>query len=122
MYCQKCGTSNDDNFYKCKRCGTILHRDEGLPRPHTLSREIPTHLPQAILATIFCCLPFGIPAIVFASQVNGRVAAGDIPGAIDASKKAQMWCWVSFGLSIGAWLLYLLAIIVLSVSQSQSGS
>jgi Tfp pilus assembly major pilin PilA len=24
MYCQKCGTKNDDNAYKCTRCGIVI--------------------------------------------------------------------------------------------------
>ncbi len=59
--------------------------------------QVPNHLAQAILVTLLCCLPFGIVAIVYASQVNGRLQAGDIRGAIDASGKASTWVWVSFG-------------------------
>src|SRR5438046_3002438 len=44
----------------------------------TAQPPIPNYLIQAILCTILCCPPFGIPAIVFAAQVNGRVARGDI--------------------------------------------
>ena len=49
---------------------------------------IPNYLVQAILATLFCCLPFGIVWIVFAAQVNSRAAAGDVQGAQVASQKA----------------------------------
>src|SRR5438093_12052328 len=31
---------------------------------------VPNYLIQAILVTLCCCLPFGIPAIVYAAQVN----------------------------------------------------
>ena len=58
------------------------------------------HLVPAILVTVCCCLPFGIPAIVYAGQVNGKLAAGDVAGAQEASRKAKMWCWISFGLGI----------------------
>lgn len=37
---------------------------------------MPTYLAPAILTTIFCCLPFGIVSIVYAAQVNGKLAAG----------------------------------------------
>jgi len=40
---------------------------------------------QAILCTLFCCLPFGIVAIVFAAQVDGKLAAGDYNGAVYSS-------------------------------------
>jgi hypothetical protein len=65
---------------------------------------IPNHLVEAILVTLCCCLPFGIPAIIYGAQVSGKVAAGDIPGALDSSRKAKMWSWIGFGLGL-AWLL-----------------
>jgi len=57
--------------------------------------EVPNYLVQAILVTIFCCVPFGIVSIVYAAQVNGKVAAGDYAGAIATSNKAKTWAWVS---------------------------
>lgn len=61
---------------------------------------VPNYLVQAILVTICCCLPFGIPAIVFAGQVNTKLAAGDLGGAQESSRKAKMWCWLGFGFGI----------------------
>ncbi len=31
MYCPKCGTQNDDNAFKCIRCGTIIQEIPGRP-------------------------------------------------------------------------------------------
>jgi len=62
--------------------------------------KIPNYLVQSILVTLCCCLPFGIAAIVFAAQVNSKIAAGDIAGAQESSRKAKMWCWISFGVGI----------------------
>jgi len=62
----------------------------------------PNYLVQAILVTLCCCLPFGIPAIVYAAQVNGKLSAGDALGAMEASRKAKMWCWISFGLGVAS--------------------
>ncbi|WP_082966242.1 CD225/dispanin family protein [Mycobacterium sp. E1214] len=45
----------------------------------------------SILATIFCCLPFGIVAIVKSSQVNGLWAQGNYPGAQAAADSAKKW-------------------------------
>ena len=56
----------------------------------------PNHLVWAILATLFCCLPFGIVAIVYAAQVDGKFNTGDYYGAQKASDNAKKWCWVSF--------------------------
>jgi hypothetical protein len=61
---------------------------------------VPTYLWQSIVVTACCCLPFGIAAIVFAAQVNSKLAAGDVQGAMESSRKAKMWCWIAFGLGI----------------------
>lgn len=74
--------------------------------------SVPNYLVQSILVTIFCCWPFGIPAIVFAAQVNSKLAQGDYHGAVDASSKAKMWSWISFGLGLTVGLLYLLLAII----------
>ncbi|QEC67111.1 CD225/dispanin family protein [Panacibacter ginsenosidivorans] len=57
-------------------------------------------LVESILVTIFCCLPFGIAGIVFASQVNSKFAAGDYAGAEQASKEAAKWTKVAFIIGI----------------------
>jgi hypothetical protein len=61
---------------------------------------VPNYLWQSIVVTACCCLPFGIAAIVFAAQVNSKLAAGDVQGAVESSRKAKMWCWIAFGLGI----------------------
>jgi hypothetical protein len=70
----------------------------------------------AILTTVFCCLPAGIPAIVYAAQVNGKLQAGDLAGAEIASKHAKMWCLISLGLGLGIMALYALMIMIGVVS------
>lgn len=107
MFCTKCGTQNDDNAFKCIKCGNILQHAE-IPQ----AVNIPNYLAQAILVTIFCCLPFGIPAIVYAAQVNGKIAAGDYSGAAETSKKAKKWSWISFGVGLGFTLIYLFFVIL----------
>lgn len=71
------------------------------------AEPIQDYLAFAILLTIFCCLPFGIVAIVYAAKVGPLKTAGDFAGALEASKKAKFWCWLSFGLG--------LAVMVVSV-------
>jgi hypothetical protein len=72
----------------------------------------PTYLVQSILVTLLCCLPFDIPAIIFAAQVNSKFAARDYEGAAASSRKARMWCWVSFGDGAAVMLVYLLIFLV----------
>ena len=57
---------------------------------------IPTYLWQSIVVTLLCCLPLGIPAIIYASQVESKRLHGDIAGAMASSKNAKMWCWIGF--------------------------
>jgi hypothetical protein len=63
---------------------------------------VPNHLVGAILSTLCCCMPFGIVAIVYAAKVNGLLAGGDLAGAKEASKNANTWMWVSFGIGLVA--------------------
>lgn len=65
------------------------------PTPH---RPIPNYLLPDILVIIFCCTPLGIPAVVYAAKVDGLLSKGDLGGAEEASKKAKLWMWISFGL------------------------
>lgn len=69
-------------------------------------------LVEAILVTIFCCLPFGIVAIVNASQVNSKMAAGDYNGAVNSSKEAAKWTKIAFWIGIGILGLYLIAVFL----------
>lgn len=55
-----------------------------------------TYLVWAILATICCCLPTGVVAIIFASKVSPSYMRGDYNAALDASSKAQLWVIISF--------------------------
>lgn len=97
MYCRKCGTLNDDNAYKCVQCGDMLQHVSSAGAPPI---KIPNYLVYSIAATLFCCVPLGIPAILYSAQVNSKIQTGDIQGAIDSSKKAKMWVWISFGVGI----------------------
>ena len=59
-----------------------------------------SHMVMAVLVTLFCCLPFGIPAIINASKVEGLWHAGNRLAALDASRKAKKWIIVSLILGI----------------------
>ncbi|HEY6232081.1 MAG TPA: CD225/dispanin family protein [Pyrinomonadaceae bacterium] len=73
---------------------------------------VPNYLVPAILS-LFCCWPLAIVAIIFAAQVNGKVAAGDIAGAMDSSKKAKMFSFISIGLGLVLILCYIIFIVFL---------
>lgn len=108
MFCANCGKENAEHNTNCTSCGAPLHRSgHGHERP---SESVPNHLVWAILATLFCCLPTGIAAIVYAAQVNGKLEAGNVQGARKASDNAKMWSWISFGLSLFVGLGYFILI------------
>lgn len=97
MYCRHCGTPNDDNAFRCVQCGKVVQDVAA----HALAEgSIPNYLVGAILTTVFCCMPSGVVAIVYAAQVNPKLYAGDREGALAASNNAKIWTWVSFGLGL----------------------
>jgi hypothetical protein len=72
----------------------------------------PNYLVWAILTTVLCCLPLGIPSIVFSTQVNSKWALGDVAGAQEASAKAKkfaIWAVIGWGIFL---VLYVIALIV----------
>ncbi len=122
MNCPNCGTSNLDNATICINCGRSLGPPPVVPPvtqtytppPSSASAAaaaagptIPNYLIQSILVTFCCCLPFGIVAIIFAAQVNSKLAAGDRAGALDSSRKAKMWTWIALGSGLLVWVLML---------------
>jgi len=80
------------------------------PPPAGGSATVPNYLVPAIIS-VFCCWPLAIPAIIFATQVNGKVAAGDIAGAQDASKKAKMFSFIAIGLGLLVIVIYVIWIV-----------
>jgi hypothetical protein len=81
------------------------------PSPTAVPANIPNYLIPAILS-LFCCWPLAIVAIIFAAQVNGKVAAGDIQGAMDASKKAKLFSFISIGIGLALGLIYLVLMVL----------
>jgi hypothetical protein len=73
----------------------------GFPPPPPSSNLI-----WAILVTIFCCLPLGIPAIIFAAQVDSKYAMGDYAGAQASAAKAKTWILVSLIVGLLGGALY----------------
>ena len=79
----------------------------------TDAASIQNYLIPAILSTIFCCLPLGVVSIIFATQVNSKIAAGDIAGATESSKKAKMFMFIAVGLGLLSWVCGIILWIVM---------
>ena len=61
--------------------------------------KIPSYMGWAIVTLILCFWPTGIAAVAHASQVGNRLAVGDVAGAKESSRKAKIWCWITFGIA-----------------------
>ncbi|HSS22721.1 MAG TPA: CD225/dispanin family protein [Pyrinomonadaceae bacterium] len=79
-----------------------MSQQYGAPAP---SQSVPNYLIPAILSTLFCCLPLGVVSIIFATQVNSKLAAGDTAGAMESSKKAKMFMFIAIGLGALSWIV-----------------
>lgn len=122
IYCTKCGAKNDGNALRCALCGNEVQYLQQSADVVPTGTKIPNYLTQAILLTVFsalCCslftLPFAIVAVVFAASVKGKLNSGDLNGALDASRKARTWCWVSFWIFIGCIVLWICYIVILTI-------
>jgi Interferon-induced transmembrane protein/zinc-ribbon domain len=127
--CPNCGVSNLDNATICINCGrpltaagsqapTSSYTPPPPPPPTGQSSytappqgaggpQIPNYLWQSIVVTLCCCLPFGVVGIVYAVQVNNKLAMGDHPGAAEASKNAKMWTLIGLAVGLLAWVLWM---------------
>jgi hypothetical protein len=129
LNCPNCGTSNLDTASICANCGRPLAAPPPPPIPPVYQAQatymppppqapgafgaqagppIKNYLIQSILVTLCCCMPLGIVAIVFAAQVNSKLAAGDVAGAREASSRARMCCWIAVGLGVVGFVIGLL--------------
>ncbi|HEV7768933.1 MAG TPA: CD225/dispanin family protein [Thermoanaerobaculia bacterium] len=126
MFCPNCRTSNLDNASICINCGKALtsntphsytppppppRANAGYAPPQPSSGEsIPNYLVHSIIVTLCCCMPLGIVGIVFAAQVNSKLALGDYMGAREASAKAKLFTMIGFGIGlVGVVILFLMA-------------
>ncbi|MGE5405220.1 MAG: CD225/dispanin family protein [Candidatus Saccharibacteria bacterium] len=123
MTCNNCGQEVPNGAAYCPNCSAPVAQQQnvypgqqqqfypGQPAP-----SIPNYLVWAILSCICCCIPTGIVAIVFAARVDGLVQSGDINGALEASKNAKIWSWVSFGIGVVWIIICFIAVLIPMIS------
>ena len=79
---------------------------------NTTQQPPKTWLVESILATLFCCLPFGIVGLVNASKVESRFYAGDIDGANKASADAGKWTKLGFWIGMVSIVIYMILMAI----------
>ena len=101
----------------CPHCGqqlSIPTPAAAPPRVPPMARtpEVPTYLVWAILATLFCCLPLGIVAIVYSAHVDAFLSVGSVAEAAGQSRKARTWCWIAFLVGLVSGIVSLASLII----------
>ena len=83
---------------------------------------VPNYLVWAIVSICGCGWPLAIPAIIFATQVNSKLAAGDIAGAQEASRKAKLFAMIAIGCDILFWIGMIIYFVFVVGLVAMSGS
>ena len=121
MYCSECGAYSSGAGRYCASCGATLHvsatpGQSGAGATATLSAASfgassarpENHLVKSILVTLFCCLPFGIAAIVSASRVDSAYDRGDVAEAERLSDKANGYANTALVIGLIVGVIYFL--------------
>jgi len=135
-YCANCGAELKPAARFCSSCGAAQTEVEAVQaemfEPEAVERAAPAavdvgkpitphkienHLIKSVIATVCCCVPFGIVGIVYAAKVDAFLREGDRAAAEEASKKAGMWG----NLAIGVGLVVNLLATVLTFYQLREG-
>lgn len=73
------------------------------------------YLPWTIVATLLCCIPIGIVAIMYANRVDSTWNNGKYAEAEDFSKKAKMWLWIAVGTGAVSYMFLFIINIILGL-------
>ena len=74
------------------------------------------HLVEAILVTLFCCLPFGIVGIINAARVENAFYSGDETEAERLSREALKWSKIGLFAGIGILVFYILFVVLFGLA------
>ena len=109
MYCKNCGAVIPNRRKTCLNCGTKVE-DKGTKVEY--KQTCPeTHLAKAIVVTLLCCWPFGIPAIINATGVESAFNAGNYGLALERSQSADKWGNISMIAAAIFWVIYLIVMV-----------
>ncbi len=113
MFCRKCGTENDDNAYRCVKCGEFLHpEDRGPSRSPRTSGLAIASLVTSIAGVFMCFLVGQIVGIILGHQARRQIdnSEGWITGE-GMARAGIIVGWAGIALDIGI----ILVIVILAV-------
>jgi len=118
--CHECNAQISDAATTCPHCGAPVQKPavvNSQPTVTTNPNVCPeTHLTKAILVTLLCCWPLGIPAIVNAAGVSNAFIAGHYDLALEKSKNAEKWCKYCIITGVAFWVIYILIIVICALA------
>ncbi|XP_071099319.1 proline-rich transmembrane protein 1-like isoform X2 [Haliotis cracherodii] len=85
---------------------------------HGCVNQVPDHMGLAILATVLCCWPLGIVAILRAQEARRASDRGDLPSALMLSAQAKRYSL--WAVACGCILVAVAIVIVVVVITSNS--
>lgn len=129
-FCTTCGQPVENGTRFCTNCGAPIAveqpsyapqpQPQPQPQPHPQPQQAYQQQPMgmkpksflvlSILATVFCCLPFGIIAIVQSAKVDNLWNAGQYVEAQTASRKARNWVIAAAAVGIVVSILYVVLV------------
>lgn len=117
--CRECGAQISDNAMACPQCGSPVTQAAAPQINQNFNSQIcpETHLTKAILVTLFCCWPLGIPAIVNAAGVSNAFASGNYQLALQKSNDANKWSQYCIISGVVFWILYAIVMVILIVAE-----
>jgi hypothetical protein len=77
-----------------------------------------SYLAYSALVTVFCCLPFGIVAMVYGVITLARNNSGDFEGAKQSSDSAEKWMYAGCG---AAFLIFVGTVVFRIVGRITTG-
>lgn len=137
MFCQKCGSSNDDTSKFCQSCGANLQPTSSVNEQvvannfnNNSNRQMPTfssgHSIFLIIFSLLCCggvvgVIFAVLSLVEGNKVNEYAANGDYENALRCKNASNKWIkatYITWAVVAALVLIYFLFIFFVAFMSS----